>query len=880
MVQPRRASAWLLFCILACLIVLSIPPQRPRDVVAKHEAASDLARTIEPVAFQVVEPGRNASAAVEDEQIESEPVSGDGLAAKDAQSGRPSDETSPLHLPTLALTVTADPDPQPSDVAAVVPVASESQPVAPASKIGAKTAEPSILPELIRRLPEVVANLPAAINPVPRDSVQPASEKPFPATDPLGEVSKTPSERAKRDADDSWREPETLLESLNSLATAGATSKWATEVIRQIRALGPAVASGSNESVAILDRLTELNRQVPQLATRISDRALARRFRKTSYALSRRIDVWKGVVLLGVPRPVDNSACDVDAKKLTLCLVEVDSLIGDSPEGQAWRNYLLVDALKELSKRQASAEDRATRQTAQQVLDRLTQMPLTPSQQKFVATGPIAALRSELRRWAAEPVGATAVLRDIETYERTGLPSDAYRLAKDCQNLTFSSVEGRRQLAERVDLHYRNANMRIAVTEELLNKLIPEQNMEYAPVDDTVLGRPVRGESLMATELAVRMLPDPHRVLMMLEVRGEIAAQTTADAGPVRFHNDSESYCVARKPLEIDMNGISTWSTEVGVNNETRLRGVETPLDPIPLLGAGARMLAKSQLQQNQDAASREVKQKVAAQARERIDAEARERLTQVVAHMNQRVFDPLNSLSLDPQMIDGETTDKRFTMRLRLAGEDQLGSHTPRPQAPENSLASVQIHESVLNNGIERLQLNGRTFTLPELSKHIATRLSWPAPWEINPEHADVKITFAEKDAVVVRCQDGQVILKLSIAQLSKPSTGKWKNFQIRAIYRPKVAGRSAELVRTGGIEISPQRMSLRSRTTLGVIFSKALSKNNSRELVPERIVKEPKLADAAITQFDIVDGWIAVAMGPKPPAGTMAKRPRWGTW
>ena len=29
-----------------------------------------------------------------------------------------------------------------------------------------------------------------------------------------------------------------------------------------------------------------------------------------------------------------------------------------------------------------------------------------------------------------------------------------------------------------------------------------------------------------------------------------------------------------------------------------------------------------------------------------------------------------------------------------------------------------MQIHESVLNNGIQRLQLNGRTFTLPELSK------------------------------------------------------------------------------------------------------------------------------------------------------------------
>ena len=140
--------------------------------------------------------------------------------------------------------------------------------------------------------------------------------------------------------------------------------------------------------------------------------------------------------------------------------------------------------------------------------------------------------------------------------------------------LALSPVEGRRQLADRVDLHYRNANLRIAVTEELLNKLIPERNLEYAPVDDTVLGYPVRGESLMRTEVAVRMLPDPERVRMALEVQGAISAETTADAGPARFHNDSESYYVARKPLEIDMNGISVWPVEVGVENETRLSGV------------------------------------------------------------------------------------------------------------------------------------------------------------------------------------------------------------------------------------------------------------------------------------------------------------------
>ena len=171
----------------------------------------------------------------------------------------------------------------------------------------------------------------------------------------------------------------------------------------------------------------------------------------------------------------------------------------------------------------------------------------------------------------------------------------------------------------------------------------------------------------------------------------------------------------------------------------------------------------------NLPAATEEMKQKIVAKATERIDSEIRQRFSEVVDRLNQRVFDPLNSLALDPQLIDAQTTEKRFTMRLRLGGEDQLGSHTPRPPAPSDSLASVQIHESVINNGIQRLHLDGRTFTLPELSRHVAASLNCPAPWPTNSENNDVKITFAKQNSVVVRCQDGQVVLTLSIARLCK---------------------------------------------------------------------------------------------------------------
>ncbi len=717
---------------------------------------------------------------------------------------------------------------------------------------------PGELGEWIRRFPELVASLPTPSKLKPNET---ASPEPRPTVREI-----------QQNSDNAWHEPETLIRSLNQLSGNGPAARWAVEVLRQIRALGPAVAGGSDEAPAILDRLTALSDQAMQSAATLSDRAFASKWRKVNYALGRRIDIWQKVVRLGTPRTTDDVAPETDPKKLAKCLADVETLLGDSDQGRAWRKFLLIDELKNCAAGRPAPDEKQSRRIAGKSLARLTETPLAPEQQRFLVSTRMTALRMELRRWAAEPISVARVLGDIERYEQSGLATDARRLALDCQSLLASPVEAQRDLAERIDMHYRNANVRMAVTELLLNQLIPERNLEYADVNDSVVGRPTRGKSLMATELALRMVPDPHRVRLALEVRGEIASLTTTDAGPAQFHNASESYYVARKPLEINMWGIRLWPVEVDVENESWLRDVETPLDNIWVLGSLAKGVARSQHDQSKPAATEEVKQKITAQATERIDAEARLRFSQVVERMNYRLFTPLNSLALDPQLIDAETQEKRFTMRLRLGGEDQLGSHTPRPQAPSDSLASVQVHESLVDNGIGRLRLDGRTFTLPELSRHIAANLNCPTVWATNPENEDVKITFAQQNPVVVRFQDGRVELTLSIVRLSKARRA-WKNFKVRAYYRPEVNGRSAELVRDGVIELPDARD---SQIALRAIFSRALSKNAPLQLVPEQVIKQPKLQDAAITQFVIEDGWIGLSLGPKQPSASTARRQR----
>ena len=45
-----------------------------------------------------------------------------------------------------------------------------------------------------------------------------------------------------------------------------------------------------------------------------------------------------------------------------------------------------------------------------------------------------------------------------------------------------------------------------------------------------------------------------------------------------------------------------------------------------------------------------------------------------MVDNLNRNVFGPLVNLSLEPTMIEAQTTDQRMTMRLRVAGRRSIG--------------------------------------------------------------------------------------------------------------------------------------------------------------------------------------------------------------
>jgi hypothetical protein len=720
-------------------------------------------------------------------------------------------------------------------------------------------------PAPIEKTSPRMANLPTRNEPLSTRVDSGTSLRVEQIQDPLMPRAKLLDSNAKAIHD--WQEPKTLLNYLKDVGSTGPAAVWAIETENLVRQLEVAIVQGTSPPTAILQRLEKSVEQADVVAQNTSDHLLARKVRQAGYALARRVALWEEAVKINNLMPIDVRTTRADVQQLTLCMNDIDALVQKSPQGKAWREYLMIDALRAWTRQPDAANGAVPHALAREALQRLTINAMTLQQRQFVAQKPVAALVAELHRLAAEPVDPYALLQRLEQYEESRLPSDARRLAEDCQYLAVASDAHQQQLGQQLDAFYRNANLRVAVSAELLNRLMPPQPLQYAPVRETVLGAAVRGESLTSTDISIRPLPDPNRIRVALVIAGDVASQTSSTSGPATFYNRGHATYTARKIVDFDLDGFHSQPAEVDVRNDLRLRGLETDFDNIPLLNSLAKNIARSQLEQNQPAANREVRQKVTAQARQRVDEEAKARLGEFTQKIQERVLSPLHALALDPQMISAETTEQRMLMRLRLAGEDQLGSHTPRPQAPGNSLLSFQVHESAINNALGRLKLEGKTFTMLELVAHVAKKFNCEEPWEVDPDNEDVSITFAATDAVQVRCEDNQVVLTVSIAKLSSPPR-YWKDFQIRAFYTPRIEGRSALLIRDGIVHLLGDHLNTGSQIALRGIFSKVFSKNTPLDLTPQQLAENKQLADTEISQFTIDDGWIGVALAPKAAA------------
>ena len=670
-----------------------------------------------------------------------------------------------------------------------------------------------------------------------------------------------------------WPSSTHLLNEIEKLRTEAST-KAAIEVqnwVDQISSTYERLTQQSltdDSSVAILESLHALANEGVSLAelTLETDAALASDVARLSYSIERRFAVWNavsGCVLKGKTHFVAARKHVVDSQRLLECLADVQLAIQTTEDTTNWNQYLMLDSLKQLAAGEITGKQDQV-DMVRQFLARVTAHRVSDIQRSILASTEVHKLADQVHPLSIGPVDYRKLVEDLETLESDPVHRCSKTLADAMQSLRFSEHIEQAAVAHAIGVHYRNANLRLAVSEEFINRMMPKQSIIEKPVRQNILGADTRGISKVLTKLKVDFIKDASALKLALNLEADVSSKTKSSRQGATFFNSSIANVNAVREVTISTQGMKIDGRRATVESSDSLRNFSTDWDRLPILGDMVRQFAHQEFVQARPIAKRIMQKTIAKQTDDEFDKQLLEKVRTSEGQFNKRLIGPLQSLDLQPMVVDLQTTDTRLIVRYRLASSDQLSAYTSRPIAPGDSLLSIQVHQSAFNNMVSQIVEGDRDWTMQELSDKIADLLQQPRRTLPEDAPTDVTAHFSETRPITVEFEDGKMWLTLRIASLEQPGRFHLKNFIVRTSYLPSVEGLQAELTRDGfiGVDGYKYKLGTKERIPLRAIFSKVFSNRSMIPMVSEELLRDPRAVGLAVSQLELRDGWLGMAI------------------
>jgi len=625
----------------------------------------------------------------------------------------------------------------------------------------------------------------------------------------------------------------------------------------------PLTDEASADALESLHTLANEGVKIAELSLE-KDAVLASEIARLSYSIERRFAVWNavnGCIIKGRTHFVAARKHEVDTGHLNECLANVKLAITRTGDATSWSRYLMLDALNQLASGEITGRQHQV-DMVRQFLGRVTDPRVSETQRAFLASVEVHKLADQVHPLSIGPVDYRKLIEDIETLESDPVHRCSKSLADSMQSLRFSEHPEQVAVSQAIDLHYRNANLRMAVSEDFINRLMPKQTLIEKPVRQSILGADTRGASQILTKLNVDFIKDPSALKIALTLEGDISSKTKSSRHGATFYNSSIANVNAVRELSITPFGMNINGRPATVESSDSLRSFSTDWDSLPVLGDMVRQFAHKEFVQARPIAKRIMQKTIAKQTDEEFDMQLQEKVRSAEGQFNKRLIGPLESLDLHPMVVDMQTTDTRLIVRYRLASSEQLSAYTSRPIAPADSLLSIQVHQSAFNNMVSRIVDGDRDWTMQDLSDKISDLLQQPRRALPEDAPSDVTARFAETRPITLEFEEGRMWLTLRVASLEQPGRIHLKNFIIRTSYLPTVEGLQAELNRDGVISVDGYKLGGRERLALRAIFSKVFSNRASIPMVSDELLRDPRAAGLAVSQLVLRDGWLGMAI------------------
>lgn len=694
---------------------------------------------------------------------------------------------------------------------------------------------------------------------------------------------------AQNKKDNQWPAPATLFGQLEQLTEdLPALKAWSDTTRQQIEVINDSTLD-RQQRINTLSQLTkqlqllaDANRQILQSNMSPEDvRFLSSEVVRMHYRISRRMEMWEIALEMPVREKLNDNATPIQKtafQKLNFRALD-----------PTWIDYLLLNEYRDAFE-SFKPDPKKQRETARRILARIYSPALTPEQANYARNVIDSQVLEFLKSHASEAVGTADFLERLEYYETHASGYASKALSDHYQNLLWSSDLQDQQLAAKLHAHYRNANFRMTVSEAFMKRLVPKLPTMAQPVSETVKGALVSGNSQIFSEVDVHLVPDSERLNFNLQTQGQVLSDTMARVKSVRIFNQGMAWYDINKPITVDRNGIDA-SQKAFSSTKVRqvLVDIESNMDNVPLVGGLVRRITENRVREESPESNQIFRRKVAREAEERVEEILQEQIAKVEASAEQSLRQPLFALDLDPEPVQLATTAEQIIMRFRLAGRDQMAANTARPQEVDGSLISFQIHQSLMNNVIERMGLNGNSFDQDELADHfkkilgdapVGTSVSLADEADGQVEQRYARFEFANFDPVQIKFVEDRIniVLNLKKLYLKKDSKRPLRNIQMTASYKLATNGLFVRLIQDDSgtlIKGTRKRLRLGEKATVSTVMKILFKKQYEFNALPEQFRDLEQAQSLAISDLIISDGWLGVSLNDqKKPVPRMIDR------
>ena len=432
----------------------------------------------------------------------------------------------------------------------------------------------------------------------------------------------------------------------------------------------------------------------------------------------------------------------------------------------------------------------------------------------------------------------------------------------------------------------RPANLRISVSEEFLNRFVARDDVQPGPVRDNVLGADVTGRQTTTSRLLLDLRPSRDKASAAFVLTGDVQMQVTGTTPQAMVDTTGQQHFVAVKDVFFDGRLLSTKHATVYVRARNQTVGAMTPLSG-SVFGGLAERIAYRAAERMRPEAEAIARDRLAEKVYPAFDGEIDKQLSTANSSLERQLRKRLELAQLAPSSQFVSTTDNRLEYGAVIGGKSATAAARVPQVTADDDLSKadgalrLMLHESLLNELIERTELRGFHTTDKELKQRVAellgslsgVKVSIPAekpataPFGLPLPGMSIvtHIEFNEVDPLTVRLDQDR--LTVTIKAAFKPAGQKlFPPMTVTIEYRAVVEGNVIRLI------AGKPRAQVQGQEDLSREPTVAeLAIQNSLTTALPTLEVDQALAAAywphhspvpRVTSFNARDGWMAVAI------------------